>query len=205
MVNYSAISDKNLLEFLLESDHRAYNEIYKRYFHLIFRHAIKKVRDEHAAKDVVQDVFTRLWLKRASIDVECNLAGYLYISARNKIFDLFAHEQIKINYWNSVEADNRISDYACVSSDYRVRELQLIAYIDRQVQELPPKMRRIFEMSRNEYLSHRQIAEELGTSEGNVSKQISNALKILRAKVSGTSYLFFLIVACMVIFLNRRM
>jgi DNA-binding NarL/FixJ family response regulator len=59
------------------------------------------------------------------------------------------------------------------------------AYIEKQIQALPPKMRRVFQMSRNENLSHREIAERLGTTEDNVSKHVTNALRILRTKRGG--------------------
>jgi len=58
---------------------------------------------------------------------------------------------------------------------------------------LPPKMREIFELSRKEYLSHKEIAEKLGISEQTVSKQVSNALKILRTKLGFFAYLAILL------------
>ncbi|MFX9552078.1 sigma factor, partial [Acinetobacter baumannii] len=76
--------------------------MYHRYFHLIFVHTYKKLRDEHLAKDVVQEVFMNLWVKRESVHIGSSLIGYLYISVRNRIFDLFAHEQVKGRYLESV-------------------------------------------------------------------------------------------------------
>lgn len=192
MIAYSTFSDKHLIGLLIKSDHTAYTEIYRRYFHLIFRHAYKKLRDEQVAKDVVQDVFTNLWVKRSSCVVESNLAGYLFTAVRNRVFNFWAHEDIKSKYWDSFSDGNPIEKYADVSTDHRIREQQLMAYIERQVQELPPKMRRIFELSRKEYLTHREIAGRLNTSEENVSKQIGNALKILRARLGTMFYLLLM-------------
>jgi len=64
MATYQTLSDAQLTELLRESNHAAYTEIYRRYFHLMFVHAYKKVRDEEQAKDIIQDLFTNLWFKR---------------------------------------------------------------------------------------------------------------------------------------------
>lgn len=91
---------------------------------------------------------------------------------------------------------NSLTDYlsrnASSPTDHRVRENELKAYIGKEIQALPPKMRQIFEMSRNEYLTHKKIAKSLNTSENNVMTQISNALRILRTKLGIIAFLFAL-------------
>ena len=181
-------SDHDLIQLLKESDHSAYKEIYKRYFHLLFIHALKKVRDEEQAKDVVQDVFANLWFKREFSLPSTNLAGYLFASVRNKIFDLFAHEKVKTKYLDSLSA--YLETHPGVPTDHRIRERQLEAYIEKQIQMLPPKMKQIFEMSRKDDLSHKEIAQELNTSENNVSKQLNSALRALKTKLSIIFILF---------------
>jgi RNA polymerase sigma-70 factor (ECF subfamily) len=200
-VNYSSLSDSEVFKLTKSSDHFAYTEIYHRYFHLIYHHAFKKLRKEDVAKDVVQDVFTTLWMKRSAIAVESNLAGYLYTSVRNRIFNFWAHCAVESAYWDAVADVNAVEN--CVAdTDHKVREQQLSDYIDRQITELPPKMKRIFLLSRREYLTHRQIAEQLNTSEENVSKQVGNALKILRAKLGIGILLLLLILAWVVVFVG---
>jgi RNA polymerase sigma-70 factor (ECF subfamily) len=188
-VNYKALSDNELLQLLKESDHSAYNEIYYRYFYLLYVHAYKKLHDEEQAKDVVQDVFANLWFKREFSLPSSNLAGYLFTAVRNKIFDLFAHEQVKTRHLDSLQA--YLSRNTSTPTDHRVREKELKAYIEKEIRSLPPKMRRMFEMSRLEDLSYKEIAEQLETSENNVSKQVNNALKVLRTKLSGLMFFLF--------------
>jgi RNA polymerase sigma-70 factor (family 1) len=191
MGTYSNSSDNELINLLKESDHSAYNEIYHRYFYLTYVHAYKKVRDEEQAKDIVQDVFATLWFKRDFNLPQSNLAGYLFTAVRNKIFDLFAHEQVKTKYIDSLK--DYLTKNAGSTTDHRVRENELKAYIKKEIHALPPKMRQIFEMSRNEYLTHKEIADRLNTSENNVTTQISNALRILRTKLGMITVLFALI------------
>ena len=187
---YSTLSDNELIQLLKESDHRAYTQIYHRYFYLLYTHAYKKLQYEEQAKDVVQDVFATLWFKRDSDLQMSNLGGYLYTAVRNRIFDLFAREKVKSNYIESLS--DYLNTHASQPTDHLIRENQLKAYIEKEIQALPPNMKRIFEMSRKENLSHKEIAEKLNTSENNVSKQLNNALRVLKAKLGVLVYLLFL-------------
>ena len=190
MAGYQTLSDNELTQLLKESDHRAYTEIYNRYFYLLYVHAYKKLRDEEQAKDVVQDVFATLWFKRATGFQSNNLGGYLYTAVRNKIFDLFAHEQVKSKYIESLNA--YLSTHTSVPTDYLVRENELKAYIEKEVRALPPKMKQIFELSREANLSYKEIADQLNVSENNVSKQVNNALRLLKTKLGLIIYIYCL-------------
>jgi RNA polymerase sigma-70 factor (family 1) len=190
MDDYKALSDMKLVDLLKSSDHAAYTEIYNRYFYLLYTHAYKKLRDEEQAKDIIQDMFATLWFRREFDMNTSNLAGYLFTAVRNRIFDLFAHDQVKYKYIDSL--NKYLETHNPISADHLARENELKAYIEKAIQALPPKMKRIFEMSRKEYLSHKEIAEKLGTSENNVSKQITAALRVLRTKLGLIAYIYFL-------------
>lgn len=181
MANLKKLPDDELLRLLSQDDHAAFTEIYNRYFPLLYAHIYKKLQDSGQAKDVVQEVFTRLWFKRQSAIDIVTIPGYLITSARNKIFDLFAHEKVKLKHYEALQEFFSLNPI--VSTDYHVREAQFKAYIEQQLAALPPKMRVIFEMSRNENLTHKEIADKLETSANNVSTQITAALKILRTKL----------------------
>jgi RNA polymerase sigma-70 factor (family 1) len=187
MSNYKSLSDIDLLIQLKNGNHSAYTEIYDRYYYLMFLFAYKKLRDEDLTKDFVQELFMNLWNKRDSLSENGKLASYLYISIRSRILDYFAHQKVEHKYLVFLR------NYQIPSSetaDYLIREKQLSNYIEKEIQALPRKMRQIFELSRKEHLSHREIAERLKTSEHNISKQIVNALKIFRTKL--TSFLPFI-------------
>lgn len=191
MGDYKNLSDIQLLELLGQSNHKAYGEIFNRYNYLLIRHAYKKLKDEDLAKDIIQEVFTTLWVKRETELKSDNLLGYLYICIRNKILDHFGRQKVESKYITSLSDFAKNASYA--NTDYLIREKDLKAYIEKEIQELPPKMRLIFEMSRNEHYSHREIAEILNTSEHNVSKQIVNALKILKAKLGIRLFMLLLL------------
>jgi len=188
MTNYSAQSDTELLNLLRLDDRAAYTEIYDRYALVLLGHAYNKTRDREEAKDVVQEVFTMLWAKRETLQVDY-LAGYLFRSVRNIILNQIAHEAVQDKFILSMEkfaASNEIPDHL-------IREKQLMAIIEREVAALSPKMREVFVLSRNEHLSHGEIADLLGISQQTVSKHVTNALKILRVKLGVLAFVVLLI------------
>jgi RNA polymerase sigma-70 factor (family 1) len=188
MTNYSAQSDTELLNLLRLDDRAAYTEIYDRYALVLLGHAYNKTRHREEAKDVVQEVFIMLWAKRETLQVDY-LAGYLFRSVRNIILNQIAHEAVQEKFILSMEkfaASNEIPDHL-------IREKQLMAIIEREVAALSPKMREVFVLSRNEHLSHGEIADLLGISEQTVSKHVTNALKILRVKLSVLAFVVLLI------------
>ncbi|MEO3404933.1 RNA polymerase sigma-70 factor [Mucilaginibacter sp. CAU 1740] len=193
------MSDSEICTRIKQSDHSAYTEIYHRYFDPVFRHAFKKLRDEDVARDIVQDVFVNLWVKRNAYSIEVNPRGYLFTSVRNGIFNFWAKENVRSAYWDSFVDDYPVERYTNAPTDHKIREQQLMEYIDRQVQGFSPKMRKIYELSRKEQLSHKEIAELLDTTESNVSKQVGNALKILRAKLGSVFWLLFLVLIWFVV------
>ncbi|MDN5285397.1 MAG: hypothetical protein JWR38_1671 [Mucilaginibacter sp.] len=148
----------------------AYNEIYRRYFYLTYTHDYKKLRDKEQAKNVVQDVFTSLWFKRETNLPNSSLGGYLYTAVCYKIFDLFAHQEVESKYVESLK--DYLSTHSSAPTDHLIREKQLQAYIEKEIDALPPKMKQIFLLSRKENLSHQEIATQLDISTNNVSKQV---------------------------------
>jgi RNA polymerase sigma-70 factor (family 1) len=180
MDSLKTLSDNQLIDLLKTSDHSAFNEIYHRYFQMLFVHACQKLSDEEKAKDVIQEIFATLWFKR-DMDLQIkNLPAYLFTAVRNKVFDIYAHETVQQKHLDSLEAF--LSSSQPVSTDYLIREKELQTYIDKQIDALPPKMKAVFELSRKGQLSHEEIADQLQTNTNNVSKHINGALKILRTK-----------------------
>lgn len=190
MSGYQTFSDPSLVTLLRVGNADAYSEIYNRYYQLMFVFAFKKLRDDELAKDFVQELFTKLWVKREIISEDGNLSQYLYISLRSKILDFFDHQKVQGKFAKYLT--DYTPQYNTAYADDLIREKQLASYIEKQIQNLPKKMKVVFLMSRTEQLSNREIAEQLNTTESNVSHHISNAVKILKSKI-GSLLTFFMI------------
>jgi RNA polymerase sigma-70 factor (family 1) len=186
----STLTDQELVSLLRESDHAAYTEIYERYFGLMYSHARRKIRDVEEARDTVQETFLSLWHHREKIDGLRGVAPYLYTILKNRIIDWMAHQEVSSKYITSFHDFTETGN--CIT-DHRIRESQLMAIIEKEIQSLPPRMREVFELSRKTHLSHRQIAEVLDISEQTVKSQVKHALRILRRRLGLLLYLFVLL------------
>lgn len=181
MGEYSTYNDTDLLTLLREErDQRAYSEIYNRYWAMLFRHGRKMLQDEDDALDVVQDVFTMLWVKSEELQITTSLSSYLYSSVRHSILNLIKRSKIRDTYLNSLE---EFLDKGEFVTDNQVRYKEFAGQIEGEINNLPPKMREVFQLSRKLGLSYNQIAIELNISEETVRKQMFRALKKLRLKL----------------------
>lgn len=181
MTAYFKLPDPELASLLKEGNREAFAEIYNRHWKLIYAHVYKMLRDEEDAKDIVQEVFGNLWIKASSIKNNSNLSGFLYTSARNRVFDLIEKNKVRSDYIGEITSfvSDPMNDQVTSIDEKRILEI-----LEREIQKLPPKMREIFELSRRDSLSHKEIAAKLNISEQTVKKQVQNALKVIKPKLN---------------------
>jgi RNA polymerase sigma-70 factor (ECF subfamily) len=175
-------SDLELLSRVREGDESAFEAIYKRYYSLLYIHACKLLKESGEAEDCVQEVFSGLWQKAGQLEISVSLSSYLYTSIRNRVLNRIEHKRVKDAYLFSMQRFMKEGE-SIIDEELRVRELT--ALIEKEIAALPEKMREVFELSRREELSHKEIAEKLKISDKTVKKQVSNAIKILRNRLKG--------------------
>jgi len=170
------IESKHILERLKQGDRLAFDLVFKSYWDPLLIYLSKLVKDRTDAEDLLQNIFVNLWNKAQSSEIQ-HLHTWLYGAARKSA--LFYHR----TQGNQKKLIASILDYIQVegfslSEQQQGKELQQI--IDREIEQLPAKMKEVFILSRQEQLSYKEIAERLEISDQTVKKQISNALSILR-------------------------
>jgi RNA polymerase sigma-70 factor (family 1) len=181
MAVYKDYSDAELAALLKQADERAFTEIYRRYSMLIYYRVNQMLRDPEAAKDIVQEIFMNLWDKTENVQEQANLAGYLYVAGRNKVLKLIEKGRVRSDYVASIA---RFASEVSTATLDEIDERAIALVIEKEIANLPPKMREVFELSRNGNLSHKEIAEQLHISDKTVKKQISNAIRILKPKLN---------------------
>lgn len=138
------------------------------------------LEDRAEAEDVIQEVFLMLWTKRAGAAGAKSLSGYLYASVRNRILNHLTHQKVVDKYLDSIRTYMEAGGY---TADELLREKELAAVIEREIEAMPPKMREIFLMSREQELSHKSIGELLNISDKTVKQQVYKAVKQLKGRV----------------------
>ncbi|MFD1143615.1 RNA polymerase sigma factor [Larkinella insperata] len=180
MSSFRQHSDPELIALIAKDNEFAFAEIYERYKGVLYLHAYRMLGDEDEAKDILQELFTALWVRRKELNFISALSAYLYQAVRNRVLDVIARKKTEEKYIDSLSQFIASGEYI---TDHKVRENELRSIIESEVARLPAKMKEIFELSREENLSYKEIADALNISDKTVKKQVSNALKILRQRI----------------------
>lgn len=178
---YRNLSDQELAVKLDELDRAALEEVYLRYWAVLYDHARKMLRDDEAAEDLVQDLFTYLLTHLGNLNINSSLSSYLYRAVKNSVINRFHKNSNRQKYVDSLKDFYNQGSYA---TDEKVLENDLKQRIEKAVANFPTKMREVFELSRKENLSRKEIAAVTHTSEHTVNAQLGRALKILKSKLS---------------------
>ncbi len=190
--DYRQLTDSELIVLLKTQDRLAFAEIYDRYSMLVYFKVDQMLRDEPISKDIVQDLFTTIWEKAQNIKEDANLGGYLFIAARNRVLKTIQKGKTSSDFLNELAKYSSSVSYETIE---KIDENELMVLVQHEISLLSPRMKEIFQLSRIEDLSHKEIAEKLGISEATVRKQIQYALRKLREQLGKHSALGILLLA----------
>ena len=165
-----------LLEALRDGDHEAYKTVYLHYRGPIENFLYKLLRSREEAEEIAQHVFMTLWERRAELDPSKNIRTLLYTIARNAVVNLFKRQRVFEKYQKMQDPGEQ--DLLTGEDLLIAQEKELL--IELAVKNMPPMRRKIFEMSRQQNLSHEEIAQHLDTSKHNVENHLSQALKKIK-------------------------
>jgi RNA polymerase sigma-70 factor (ECF subfamily) len=173
-------SDEVLLELLKDDDRKAFECLYRKYWSRLYDTAYKRLKSREAVEEIIQDLFTTLWCKRETIQITHSFSTYIFASLKYRIINYIRLEIVKNKYIHSVKHTQLSYDYAVEES---VSYNELNTALESTINDLPERCRLVFNLSRKENLSFKEIAAELNISINTVEKQIGKALKILRANL----------------------
>lgn len=182
-------TEKELVEKLRNGDSFAFEVLFYKYRNKVKGFAKKIIPAQIDPDEIVQEVFVRVWLKKATLNPDKEFQSFLFSIAKNLVIDHLKSAVNRRLYF--VEAhfqqDLLIEDNPekSVTEDMELQLLQL-------VEQLPERRREIFSLSRFEGLSYKQIAERLNITENTVDSQIRNALSFIRKEFRKFAILIFL-------------
>ena len=175
---YRLLTDKELVSLIIKNeDEVAFCELYVRYRKRLFLFCIALVKITETAEDIVQDVFTTVWAGRRSLDPNLSFSSYMYTITRNHALNFLREarqtENLKKQLHDSAICIEETTDTNLMDNEYAL-------LLEKAVSELPPLRQNIFRLSREEQLSHKEIAQHLNISVYSVQENISIALKHIK-------------------------
>lgn len=181
--------DAQLVKRLHKDDIFAFNELYQKYSAKAYNFVIKHLDIEEDAKDLLQELFITIWNKRKDINEELSFNSYLFTITLNLIRK---HLRKKVKDRNIINKWTETAEHYSRDSAYMAEFNDLENISNKIINELPPKRKQVFELSRKEGLSNDEIAEKLNIRKKTVENHLNLALKYFRNKYKSTSFLLSL-------------
>ena len=172
--------DQKLIEELKMGSATAFDSLFAKYGKPLFGFIYSILRNIEESKEIVQDVFVKVWERRQSLNEYSSFKSFLFSIAYHQIISEFRKNASKEKY---LEYRTLQSSEAPFTPDLVVEYQMLTERIDLIVEAMPPQRRMIFRMSRYEGLSHGEIASRLNLSVKTVENHMGLSLKTLRAEL----------------------
>jgi RNA polymerase sigma-70 factor (ECF subfamily) len=176
----STDADRELLARLRRGDESAFDAIFRDSYPRLVRAAEMMLRERAIAEELVQDVMLELWRKRETLDPLGSVIAYLHQATRNRALNHLRHLQVQRRSAPHLLGESTreaVGPSALVAEEMRVALRQAL-------DELTPRCREVFELSRVRGLTYAEIADALGVSVKAVEAQMGKALRTLRERLA---------------------
>ncbi len=167
-------SDTELTLLIKTSDTGAFKILYYRYYEHLFRFLVYKTRNYELAKDLVQDIFYKIWNNRDSLNEGKSIKAYLFRSANNLAIDHLRKITTEVAYIQNAEQNQILMPNEQFDLQEKAHEA---------IKSLPEPLQTVFCLNRFDGLKYKEIAETLDISIKTVESRMSKALKILRVEL----------------------
>jgi len=171
-------SNKELLLLLQNDDRVAFYNLYERYSKRLYYFVLQYIKLDTDAEDIVQEVFIKIWEKRKAIDLYSSFESFLFTVAYNATISLLRKRITENKYLDHLQAIQQV--YGTIESTDELYFNELNDKLKSLINELSPRQKEIFLLSREEGMTHEQIAVKLSISVNTVKKHISNTISFLK-------------------------
>ena len=187
--------EKRLLKQISKGDERAFRALYDAYFNHLSAFVFKLCKSAETTEEILQDVFVKLWVRRHSLSQMDSPEAYIFSMARNKTID-YLRRLVRDTHLTELLTDQLLTDNNDAEERLNAKELRDL--IAEALNGLSEQKKKIFHLSKEEGLSHDQIAEVMHLSKSTVKNHLSETLRHIRGHLqqhpnSETSLVIFLL------------
>ncbi len=172
--------DNILVRRLKDGDEIAFKEIYQRYKEKVYFFALRYVKNEAEASEILQQVFVKLWDSRHKIRRDKQLINYLFTITKNTLFHDLEKQKTRQAYIEYLKIYASAQSFA---TDEQILFDECRNALKEAIRELPAKRRQIFLSRKDHGMTYKAIAEQFHISIKTVETHISLATKSLREKM----------------------
>jgi RNA polymerase sigma-70 factor (family 1) len=181
------LEDRALLKKLRESNEKAFEELFRRYFAALHSYATFYTNNPQLSEDLVHDIFHKIWETRKSLAIHTSIKSYLYKSVHNSCIQYLRH--LKVEKKHSKKQVAKLEEALMMNRLYfetglsKLMEKEIGELVQEAIIRLPEKTRDIFMMSRDHHLKNSEIAKKFSVSEKAVEYHITRALLIIKQEL----------------------
>ncbi len=168
--------DEKIISLLKAGDIEAFEKVFFSFANRLYYFALRYLRNEQDAEEIVQDVFVKIWENKENLNEHLSFSGYLFTIARNTIFN---QNRKKVNEQAYQDYVRSFLDKTSSKTEDDLIYSDIQKIVDKVIEEMPPQRQLIYKMSRENGLSYREIAQKLNLSERTIEAHIRLALKSL--------------------------
>lgn len=173
-------NERELQTLLAEGDVNAFNVLVDHYYQPVYQIVLGYIKIVQSAEDVTQDIFFKLWKDREKLSSIESLKAYIFILSRNAVLDAMRKKGPRFPVGDYLENSVAATAY---SPEEGLMYQQLSSTIQEAIQLLPPQQKRAFLLSREQGMTHDQIAKQMNLSKNTIKNHLVAALNFIRNHV----------------------
>lgn len=174
-------SNSELLLLLQKDDRVAFYHIYERYSKRLYGFVLRYIKQKEDAEEIVQEVFVKIWESRNKIDAYSSFESFLFTIAYNTTISLLRKRTNEKKYLEHLKSIQQPDNSPDLIDEIHFNELN--DRVQSLLNELTPRQKEIFKLSREEGLTHDEIAKKLDITVNTVKKHITNTLTFLKTQI----------------------
>jgi RNA polymerase sigma-19 factor, ECF subfamily len=178
--------ETELFALIAQGNEDAFRQLFHTYTPLLLPGVMKMVKDSEIAREIVQEVFLKLWMRKEQVGEMDNPAGWLFRVASNLAISNLRKTAAHLRWLEANPSKDFVAD--ANADRLSIKELHLL--LRQAIRALPPKRKLIFQLSREQGWSIDEIAKHLKLSKNTVKNQISIALKFIQSYIQSNYHVF---------------
>ena len=183
--------EKELLAQVSAGDEQAFRDLFHSYYGQLYHYIFGFIKSKQVAEELVMDVFLKIWLGRDIIPQIHNFSAFLFRVAHNKSIDFLRSvardPKFQDLLWKNIQpANNAPADSSILVQEYEDKLREAVSL-------LPPQRKKVYQLSREQDMTHDQIAAQLNLSKHTINNHIVEAQRFIRTYLSKSFDIAFLI------------
>lgn len=175
MIVLPSDKERALLCRIAQGDEAAFGELFQAYHQRLGAYVLRLTESRQATEEIVQDVFVKVWVRRATLVEIQHFDSYLFTAARNHVFNYIRNMARERDRQAALAAEVLVAETP--EDDYHM-------LLDEAVAQLPQQQQRVYRLHKQEGLSHAEIASRMQLSVETVKKHMHLALRTIRDRLS---------------------